>query len=167
MAVMRAARKVKSLRAVVHATRRAQAEGRRVVFTNGCFDLLHRGHIRYLERARALGDLLVVALNSDASVRRLKGPGRPVVRAEARAEVLAALAAVDLVTIFDELDPARVIRAVEPDVLAKGGDWPVEEIVGADVVRAKGGVVRSLPYEEGFSTTALIRRMARNAKRSA
>ncbi len=163
----RAAQKVKSLAAVVRAVRRAQTEGRRVVFTNGCFDLLHRGHIRYLERARTLGDLLVVAINSDASVRRLKGPGRPVVPAASRAEVLAALAAVNLVLIFAEPDPARVIRAVQPDVLVKGGDWPVDQIVGADVVRARGGLVRSLPYVEGFSTTALIRRLARRRTRNA
>ncbi len=164
-ALVRAARKVKSLAAVIRAVRRAQAVGRRVAFTNGCFDLLHRGHIRYLEQARALGDLLVVAINSDASVRRLKGPGRPVVAAEARAEVLAALAVVDLVVIFDELDPARVIRAVRPNVLVKGGDWPVDQIVGADIVRANGGEVRSLPFVEGFSTSALIRRMAAHVKR--
>jgi rfaE bifunctional protein nucleotidyltransferase chain/domain len=114
----------KSLGGVVRAVRAAQRAGRRVVFTNGCFDLLHRGHTRYLEQARALGDLLVVAVNSDVSVRALKGPSRPVVPAEQRAEVLAALAAVDLVAIFDELDPARVIHAVCPDVLVKGGDWP-------------------------------------------
>ncbi len=164
-ALMRAAQKVKTLAAVARAVRKAQAQGRRVAFTNGCFDLLHPGHIRYLEQARALGDLLVVAINSDASVRRLKGPGRPVVPAEARAEVLAALAVVDFVLIFNEPDPARVIRSVQPDVLVKGGDWPVDQIVGADVVRAKGGVVRSLPYEEGFSTSALIRRMAGHATR--
>jgi rfaE bifunctional protein nucleotidyltransferase chain/domain len=166
-ALMRAAQKVKTLPAVARAVRKTQAHGRRVVFTNGCFDLLHPGHIRYLEQARALGDLLVVAINSDASVRRLKGPGRPVVPAEARAEVLAALAAVDFVLIFNEPDPARVIRSVQPDVLVKGGDWPVDRIVGADIVRAKGGVVRSLPYEKGFSTTALIRRLAGRGKRHA
>jgi D-beta-D-heptose 7-phosphate kinase/D-beta-D-heptose 1-phosphate adenosyltransferase len=120
---------VKSLAAVVRAVRRAQAAGRRVVFTNGCFDLLHRGHTRYLEQARALGDLLVVAINGDASVRTLKGRGRPVVPAEERAEVLAALAVVDLVLIFDDLTPARVIHAVRPDVLVKGGDWPISQIV--------------------------------------
>ena len=101
--------------------------------------LLHRGHTRYLEQARALGDLLVVAINSDASVRALKGPSRPVVPAEQRAEVLAALAAVDLVAIFDELDPARVIHAVRPDVLVKGGIWPVSQIVGADFVQSRVG----------------------------
>jgi len=159
MAILRALRKVKSLTGVVRTVRKAQAAGQRVVFTNGCFDLLHRGHIRYLERARSLGDLLVVALNSDASVRRLKGKTRPVVPETERAEVLAALAAVDLVMIFDELDPARVIRAVRPDVLVKGGDWPVDRIVGADFVQSRGGTVRSLPYVEGMSTSALIRRI--------
>jgi rfaE bifunctional protein nucleotidyltransferase chain/domain len=156
----RAVTKVKSLAAAVRAVRRAQTAGQRVVFTNGCFDLLHRGHIRYLEQARSLGDLLVVAVNSDASVRQLKGVGRPVVPAEQRAEVLGALAAVDLVLIFDEREPGRVIRAVRPDVLVKGGDWPVDQIVGADYVRSTGGLVRSLPYVKGTSSTALIRRLA-------
>jgi D-beta-D-heptose 7-phosphate kinase/D-beta-D-heptose 1-phosphate adenosyltransferase len=131
-----------------------------VVFTNGCFDLLHRGHTRYLERARALGHLLVVGINSDRSIRRLKGPGRPVVPARQRAEVLASLAAVDLVVVFREIDPGRIIQAVRPDVLVKGGDWPVDEIVGADFVHSIGGTVRSLPYVPGASTTALIRRLA-------
>jgi D-beta-D-heptose 7-phosphate kinase/D-beta-D-heptose 1-phosphate adenosyltransferase len=157
--IVRAASKVKSLRGVVRAVRQAQAAGRRVVFTNGCFDLLHRGHTRYLERARSLGDVLVVAINGDASVRALKGPDRPVVTAEQRAEVLAALAVVDYVVIFDELDPARVIRAVRPDVLVKGGDWKVSQIVGADFVQSRGGTVRSLPYVEGASTSALIGRV--------
>jgi D-beta-D-heptose 7-phosphate kinase/D-beta-D-heptose 1-phosphate adenosyltransferase len=131
-----------------------------VVFTNGCFDLLHQGHVRYLEEARALGDLLVVAVNSDASVRTLKGAARPVVPERQRAEVLAALAAVDFVVIFPDLDPARVIRAVRPDVLVKGGDWSVDQIVGADFVRSRGGVVRSLPYVRGMSTSGLIKRIA-------
>jgi rfaE bifunctional protein nucleotidyltransferase chain/domain len=156
--IPRAARKVKSLPAAARVVRRAQAAGRRVVFTNGCFDLLHRGHTRYLEQARTLGDFLVVAVNSDESVRRLKGAGRPVVPAAERAEVLAALASVDLVLMFDDLDPGRVIRAVRPDVLVKGGDWPVDQIVGADFVRSTGGKVRSLPYVQGASTSELIRR---------
>ena len=143
---------------------RARAEwrqrGLKVVFTNGCFDLLHQGHIRYLERARTLGDLLVVAINCDESVRRLKGPGRPVVPAAQRAEVLAALEAVDAVLVFDELDPERVIRALRPDVLVKGGDWTVDRIVGAEFVQSRGGAVRSLPYVAGTSTTELIRRIA-------
>ncbi len=155
----RAATKIKSLPAVIRAVRQAQAAGRRVVFTNGCFDLLHRGHTRYLEQARALGDLLVVAVNSDASVRQLKGASRPVVPDGERAEVLAALASVDLVLLFDELDPGRVIRSVRPDVLVKGGDWPVDRIVGSDFVRSMGGKVRSLPYVKGASTSELIRRV--------
>jgi rfaE bifunctional protein nucleotidyltransferase chain/domain len=150
---------VKTLAGVVRAVRKAQAAGRRVVFTNGCFDLLHRGHTRYLERARSLGDALVVAINSDRSVRALKGPGRPVVPDMQRAEVLAALAAVDYVVVFDAPDPARVIRAVQPDVLVKGGDWPVSQIVGADFVQSRGGRVLSLPYVEGASTSALIGRI--------
>jgi rfaE bifunctional protein nucleotidyltransferase chain/domain len=159
MKAPRAATKVKSLRAAIRAVRQAQAAGRRVVFTNGCFDLLHRGHTRYLEQARALGDLLVVAVNSDASVRQLKGVGRPVVPDQERAEVLAALASVDLVLVFDDLDPGRVIRSVQPDVLVKGGDWPVTQIVGSDFVRSLGGKVRSLPYVKGASTSELIRRV--------
>ena len=157
--IVRSASKVKSLRAVVRSVREAQAAGKRVVFTNGCFDLLHRGHTRYLEQARALGDLLVVGVNSDASVRKLKGAGRPVVPDQERAEVLAALACVDLVVIFEELEPARVIRAVRPAVLVKGGDWPVDQIVGAKFVHSIGGAVRSLPYLPGASTSELIRRV--------
>lgn len=156
---MRAASKVKSLAGVVRAVRRVQAAGGRVVFTNGCFDLLHCGHTRYLERARSFGDALVVGVNSDRSVRELKGPGRPVVPAAQRAEVMAALAAVDYVFVFHELDPARVIRAVRPDVLVKGGDWPIGQIVGADDVQSRGGRVLSLPYVEGASTSALIGRV--------
>ena len=163
--VPRAAMKVKSLVGAVRAVRRAQAAGQRAVFTNGCFDLLHRGHTRYLEQARALGDLLIVAVNSDASVRRLKGAGRPVVPARERAEVLAALACVDLVLIFDALDPGRVIRTVRPDVLVKGGDWPVSQIVGADFVWRSGGTVRSLPYLQGVSTSELIRRVTAAGRR--
>ncbi len=137
-----------------------------MVFTNGCFDLLHRGHVRYLEEARRLGDFLLVAVNSDASVRRLdKGAGRPVVPAGERAEVLAALAAVDLVVIFAEPDPARVIRAIQPDVLVKGGDWPVDRIIGADFVLARGGTVRSLAFIPGVSSTGLIERIAASVGR--
>jgi D-glycero-beta-D-manno-heptose 1-phosphate adenylyltransferase len=165
MVIQRAASKVKTLTGATRAVRRAQAAGRRVVFTNGCFDLLHRGHVRLLERARALGDLLVVAVNSDGSVRGLKGPGRPVVPAAERAEVLAALQTVDLVLVFDEPTPARVIEAVRPDVLVKGGDWPVDRIVGADVVLTRGGRVLSLPLVAGASTTALIHRILERAPR--
>lgn len=142
--------------------RRFGPEGRgrqKVVFTNGCFDLLHPGHVRYLRAARALGDVLVVGVNSDASVRRLKGPERPLVDEGSRCEVLAALEMVDAVAIFGEDTPYELIRAVEPDVLVKGGDWKVDQIVGADVVRARGGRVRSLAFAPGYSTSALVERI--------
>jgi D-glycero-beta-D-manno-heptose 1-phosphate adenylyltransferase len=137
----------------------ARSAGKRVVFTNGCFDVLHVGHVRLLARARAAGDLLVVGVNGDASVRRLKGPERPLVPGTARAEVLSALAAVDLVCIFDEDTPAALIAAVEPDVLVKGGDWAAERVVGRDVVEARGGHVLIIPVVEGFSTTTLVQRI--------
>ncbi len=141
------------------ATRRvaqARAAGRKVVFTNGCFDLLHAGHVRLLEQARSLGGFLALGLNSDASVRGLgKGPDRPLVPQELRAQVMAGLMAVDLVVIFDEPTPLELIKALGPEVLVKGGDWPVEAIVGADLVLAAGGRVESLPLLEGLSTTAL------------
>jgi rfaE bifunctional protein nucleotidyltransferase chain/domain len=134
--------------------------GRRVVFTNGCFDLLHPGHIRLLEQARALGDLLVVGVNSDRSVRGLKGEGRPLLPQAERAELLAALAAVDAVTIFDEPTPRELIAALLPDVLVKGGDWRPDEIVGRAEVEGAGGKVVTIPYIEGYSTRALIARIA-------
>jgi rfaE bifunctional protein nucleotidyltransferase chain/domain len=137
----------------------AHRAGKRVVFTNGCFDLIHVGHVRYLAAAREAGDLLVVAINDDASVRRLKGPERPLVTATARAEVMAALAAVDYVTIFAEDTPATLIAAVLPDVLVKGADWAPDEVVGRDVVEANGGRVLLIPVVEGFSTTALVERL--------
>ena len=136
--------------------------GKTVVFTNGCFDLLHPGHTRLLEQARALGDVLIVAINSDASVREIKGPGRPLVPQAERAEILAALEAVDCVTVFDELTPREIIREVLPDVLAKGGDWGEDEIVGRAEVEAAGRRVVRIPVIEGFSTTALIERVIQN-----
>ncbi|GBD27365.1 Bifunctional protein HldE [bacterium HR30] len=134
-------------------------QGKRIVFTNGCFDLLHPGHVRYLRAARELGDVLVVAINSDASVRRIKGPKRPLVPAQDRAELLAALEMVDYVTIFDEDTPLDLIEKIAPDVLVKGGDWPPDTIVGASVVQARGGVVRSVPYAAGYSTSGLVKRI--------
>lgn len=134
--------------------------GRRIVFTNGCFDILHPGHVRYLAAAKRLGDVLVVGVNSDDSVRRLgKEAGRPFNAEGDRAEVLAALAAVDFVTVFDEDTPLELIRELAPDVLVKGGDWLAEHIVGAADVRASGGEVHSLPFAEGYSTTELVRRI--------
>jgi len=142
---------------------RYQREGRLVVFTNGCFDLLHPGHTRYLCAARSLGDYLVVAVNSDRSVRSIKGAGRPIMPEEARAEVLAALDFVDAVVLFDENDPLAVIRALVPDVLVKGADWAEEEIVGADVVKAAGGEVRRIEVIPGYSTTGIIERIRSGA----
>lgn len=139
--------------------------GRRVVFTNGCFDLLHPGHVECLEKARALGDLLVVGVNSDASVRGLKGGDRPLVLQDDRARVVAALAAVDYVTIFDEPTPRELIAAVLPDVLAKGGDWAPDQIVGREEVEAVGGRVVSIPLAPGCSTTKLIERIRNAGKR--
>ena len=147
---------------VVARVAKARRAGQRVVFTNGCFDLMHVGHVRYLAAARAAGDLLVVGVNDDASVRRLKGPERPLVPEMARAEVVAALAAVDYVTIFGEDTPAEVIAALVPDVLVKGADWAPEQVVGREVVEAHGGRVLLVPVVEGFSTTALVEHLRRH-----
>jgi len=132
----------------------------RTVFTNGCFDILHPGHVDLLQRARALGDRLVVGINSDESVRRIKGNGRPFVDQEARRSVLLGLRSVDEVEIFDEPTPAELIERIRPDVLVKGGDWTPEQIIGADFVRSNGGEVKSLPLKEGFSSSAIIDRIA-------
>ena len=137
-----------------------RAGGAKIVFTNGCFDLMHIGHTRYLQAARALGDLLIVGVNSDASVRSLeKAPDRPIVPEAQRAEVLAALGCVDFVVLFPEPDPRALIAAVQPDILVKGGDWPPDRIVGRDIVEARGGLVTTIPLVPGHSTTALIHRI--------
>jgi rfaE bifunctional protein nucleotidyltransferase chain/domain len=141
--------------------KRLRAAGKKVVFTNGCFDILHRGHVEYLTKSRRLGDVLVVGLNDDASVRRLKGPTRPVVTQEDRAFVLAGLAAVDYVVIFEEDTPLELIRAVVPDVLVKGADWKVENVVGKDVVEAAGGKVQTIEFVPDRSTTGIIERIER------
>jgi D-beta-D-heptose 7-phosphate kinase/D-beta-D-heptose 1-phosphate adenosyltransferase len=136
-----------------------RARGRTLVFTNGCFDILHVGHARYLAAARALGDALLVAVNSDASVRALKGEGRPVTNESERAEMLAALSSVDFVTVFDEESPRSLIAEVLPDVLVKGGDYRPDEIHGREEVEAAGGRVLALPFVEGASTTGIIERV--------
>lgn len=143
------------------ARERLRSAGKRLVFTNGVFDLLHVGHVRYLAQARGLGDALVVAINSDRSVRELKGNDRPLINENERAEILAALRQVDYVTIFDDLSPRAVIARLLPDVLVKGGDYQLDEIHGREEVEAAGGEVVSLPFVEGASTTALIERMRR------
>lgn len=135
---------------------RLKAQGKRIVFTNGCFDLIHRGHIHCLKEAKKQGDILVVGLNSDSSVRKLKGPPRPILPQADRAEVLAAMACVDYVTIFDELDPGNLIERLKPDVLVKGGDYSKDEIVGAKLVESYGGRVVVVPYLPGASTSAIL-----------
>ena len=137
-----------------------QAAGECVIFTNGCFDLLHIGHTRYLQEAKRLGDRLVVGINSDDSVRQLaKGTNRPIVPAEQRAEVLAALACVNYVTIFDEPDPLALIQALKPNILVKGGDWSTDRIVGKEFVEAQGGLVRSIPLIPDISTTKIVEKI--------
>ncbi len=145
---------------------REKRNARRVVFTNGCFDLLHPGHIRCLEQARELGDVLIVGLNSDASVKQLKGEGRPLLPERERAEILAALECVDAVVIFDELTPREVIARLLPDVLVKGGDWAGDRIVGREEVEAAGGRVVSAPVVPGFSTTEILRKIREGAHAS-
>ncbi len=140
---------------------RLRAEGKVLVFTNGVFDLLHVGHLRYLRSARELGDALAVGLNADACVRRLKGEKRPILPEDERGELLAGLSCVDYVCLFGEDDPRELIRAVVPRVLVKGGDWPVERILGRDTVEAAGGRVLSLPFVEGRSTTAIVESIVR------
>lgn len=135
------------------------AQGKKIVFTNGCFDILHAGHVLYLESAKALGDVLILGLNSDASVQRLKGESRPIVCEHERSLVVAALEAVSYVCLFEEDTPISLICAVKPDVLVKGGDWAVEQIVGWEFVKANGGEVRSLNFEQGLSSTNIIQRI--------
>jgi D-beta-D-heptose 7-phosphate kinase/D-beta-D-heptose 1-phosphate adenosyltransferase len=144
---------------------RLRAQGRRLVFTNGCFDLLHAGHIQYLQDSKALGDVLIVGLNDDDSVRRLKGPARPVIGQDDRAHLLAALAAVDYVAIFAEDTPVELIRAVKPAILTKGADYTVDTVVGNELVASWGGQVRLIPLKENRSTSNLIEKIVANARR--
>lgn len=151
--------RVVSVDAAVRLAEDLRASGRTVVFTNGVFDLLHPGHVRYLQSARALGDALIVGLNADASVRRNKGPSRPINAERERAELVAALACVDAVVLFEEDTPAAIIRSIQPDVLVKGADWAADQIVGRDTVEARGGRVVRVDVEKGYSTTALVERV--------
>jgi len=127
-----------------------------VVFTNGCFDILHYGHVKYLEEAKGIGDILIVAVNSDSSVREIKGEKRPIIQEDARLKVVAALESVDYVTIFDEDTPFETIRLIEPTVIVKGGDWDVDDIVGSDIVKGLGGKTVTIPFVEGYSTSKMI-----------
>jgi len=144
---------------------RLRKEGKHVVLTNGCFDILHPGHVRYLDQAKSLGDSLIIAINSDRSVRELKGPERPIMSENERAEILAALGCVDFLTIFDDPTPLRIISILLPDILVKGGDWNVDQIVGRAEVEAAGGRVISLPFSEGYSTSDLVERIWNIRKR--
>ena len=151
--------KLKSLDELQAITAKARSDGEKIVFTNGCFDILHRGHLHLLREAKTCGDLLIVAVNSDKSVRGIKGPNRPILPEADRAELLAAMEMVDYVVLFDDPDPYRLIAALKPHVLAKGGDWTPEEIIGSDIVTRNGGKVAVIPYLKGFSTTEIIERI--------
>ncbi|MDI9858816.1 MULTISPECIES: D-glycero-beta-D-manno-heptose 1-phosphate adenylyltransferase [Bacteroidota] len=151
--------KICTLEQAINQVEKWQSEGKKIVFTNGCFDIVHLGHIDYLEKARKLGDKLVLGLNTDASVNRLKGPTRPVVNEYARSRMMAAFEFVDTVILFDEPTPLQVIEQVKPDILVKGDDYTVENIVGSDFVLAKGGEVKTISLVEGYSTTSLIQKI--------
>ncbi|HSQ24787.1 MAG TPA: D-glycero-beta-D-manno-heptose 1-phosphate adenylyltransferase [Pyrinomonadaceae bacterium] len=154
--------KILTNKELINERARLRQEGKKLVFTNGVFDILHVGHVRYLTQARELGDALVVAINSDASVRALKGEERPLINQEARVEVLAALRSVDYVTIFDDVSPRSLIAALLPDVLVKGGDYALDQIHGREEVEVAGGRVISLPFVEGASTSEIMERMKRS-----
>ena len=151
--------KLKNLDELTKLVAQARQNGKSIVFTNGCFDILHRGHVHVLRQAKAAGDLLIVALNSDRSVQEIKGAHRPVLPETDRIELIGAMEMVDYVIIFDEPDPYKLIAAIKPDVLAKGGDWSAEKIVGADVVEQAGGRIVVIPYLKGFSTSEIIERI--------
>ncbi|NNE30677.1 MAG: D-glycero-beta-D-manno-heptose 1-phosphate adenylyltransferase [Saprospiraceae bacterium] len=150
--------KIMDLEEIVSWSRQKKQDGQKLVFTNGCFDLIHLGHLQYLSQAKELGDLLIIGVNSDSSVERLKGPGRPVKDEYSRASLLAALTMVDAVTIFKEDTPLNLIKQIQPDMLCKGGDWHINQIVGAREVLDNGGEVKSLPFLQGHSTTSLVQK---------
>lgn len=151
--------KIKSRQALRKIVEGLKSDGKTVVFTNGCFDLLHPGHVRYLEKARIQGDVLIVALNSDRSVRHIKGESRPILSEKERMEIMGALSCVDFVTVFEEETPENLIEELLPTVLVKGGDWPVDEILGRQVVEANQGRVVSVDFEEEFSTSRIIQKV--------
>ena len=155
-------KKIFSLKTLLPVLTRKNRTGKKIVFTNGCFDILHVGHVRYLQKARTLGDVLVVGLNADSSVKKIKGAGRPVNSQRARAEVLAALECVDYIVFFSGSTPLELIRAIRPQVLVKGGDWRKDKIVGAALVEAGGGLVRTLPFVPGFSTTRVLGKISKH-----
>ena len=151
--------KLKTLNEIVVILEKFRKNSKKIVFTNGCFDIIHSGHIQYLTEAKALGDILIIGLNSDCSIKKLKGPDLPIIDENNRALVLSALEIVDFVVIFDEETPYNLIKKIKPDILVKGGDWKISEIVGSDVVLNNGGEVRSLNFREGISTTRIIEKI--------
>ncbi len=148
--------KIKERKELLRVIKNLKTRGKRIVFTNGCFDLLHLGHVRYLEEAKALGDVLVVGVNSDSSVRKLKGPKRPILPEEERTEILSGLWCVDYVTLFNEINPSKLITSLQPNVLVKGGDWTREQIVGREIVERSGGELVIIPLVKGASTSNVI-----------
>ena len=156
--------KLKSARALKKIIPSLKKRKKKVVFTNGCFDILHKGHIKLLKKSKSLGDVLVVAVNSDSSIKKIKGPKRPINPLRDRILILSAIDSVDFITVFNESTPAKVIREISPDVLVKGGDWKRAEIVGSNFIEAKGGRVYSVPLERGYSTSNLIKKIARRFK---
>ena len=153
--------KIKTQKQIEVIAKRLKVQSKKIVFTNGCFDILHRGHVEYLEKAKAAGDVLVVGLNTDKSVKCIKGPDRPVNKEVDRAVVLSGLSAVDYIVLFNEDTPLNLIKAVKPQVLVKGGDWKSEDIVGSDIVKASGGKVISIPFVKGYSTTKLLNKITK------
>jgi rfaE bifunctional protein nucleotidyltransferase chain/domain len=151
--------KLKNLNEIADIAAQARKNGQSIVFTNGCFDILHRGHVHILREARACGDLLIVGINSDRSVKSIKGASRPILPETDRVELIGAMEMVDYIVLFDDPDPYRLIAAIKPNVLAKGGDWNADKIVGADVVAENGGRIAVIPYLQGFSTTKIIERI--------
>jgi rfaE bifunctional protein nucleotidyltransferase chain/domain len=151
--------KIKELSDARKEVERLRSDNKKIIFTNGCFDILHIGHTRYLYAARELGDFLIVAVNSDQSVKAIKGPDRPVMNQSERSEILASLECVDMVIIFDEDNPMEVIRYLMPDILVKGGDWKEEDIIGADVVKAAGGEIHRIPFVAGYSSSEIIKKI--------
>ena len=151
--------KLKSRAAIKAIAGRLKSQGNRIVFTNGCFDILHAGHVEYLSKAKKMGDVLIIGLNSDGSVKRLKGKDRPINGEKDRARILSALAFVDHVVIFNEDTPERLIEAIGPDILVKGGDWRTSDIVGSRFVKSRGGKVRTVPFVKGYSTTAIVKKV--------
>ena len=147
---------------ITYLVKNLRKQNKKIVFTNGCFDIIHAGHVQYLQEAKALGDILVIGLNSDASVKRLKGAERPVNNQNDRAIVLSALKSVDYIVVFDEDTPYDLIKQIKPDILVKGGDWPENKIVGHDIVKANGGIVKSLSFRPGNSSTSIIEKMKNN-----